>query len=83
MSLKSLQWEQSCYMQTVRHTHTHTHTHTNTHTHTHTHTDGRTDRHDEASSRFLQFCEPSYKPLISGDIFRRTVFFFSVLRIHP
>jgi len=28
-------------------------------TRTHIHTDGRTDRHDEASSRFLQFCEPS------------------------
>jgi hypothetical protein len=28
-------------------------------THTHIHTDGRTDRHDKASSRFLQFCEPS------------------------
>jgi len=25
-------------------------------------TDGQTDRHDEANSRFLQFCERAYKP---------------------
>ena len=25
------------------------------------HADGRTDRHDEANSRFSQICEPAYK----------------------
>ena len=31
-------------------------------------TDGRMDRHDEANSRFLQFCERGYKRWIDGQI---------------
>jgi hypothetical protein len=30
------------------------------------HTDGRIDGHDEANSRFLQFCESAYKTIAFG-----------------
>ena len=35
--------------------------------------DGRTDRHDEANSRFSQFCERASKPIRGADCVKKCV----------